>query len=214
MLTLTPANHYNGVVTLSCGTLPAYTTCTFNPPTVTMDGHTPVTVQLTITTTSVSASAEVLADVNPRHGSAILMASLGGIGLFGMVFAAGSKKRNHYSAVLLALLAVSMTMAAVGCGKEGSTPASAATTTTVVSSQSPAAAGTAVAFNATVSASSGTPDGTLTFMDGTTQIGTGTLVSGKASFQTTSLTTGSSSITASYAGNSSFNASTSSARCR
>ena len=139
------------------------------------------------------------------------MASLGGIGLFGMVFAAGSKKRNHYSAVLLALLAVSMTMAAVGCGKEGSTPASAATTTTVVSSQSPAAAGTAVAFNATVSASSGTPDGTLTFMDGTTQIGTGTLVSGKASFQTTSLTTGTHSITVSYAGNSSFNASTSSA---
>jgi Bacterial Ig-like domain (group 3)/FG-GAP-like repeat len=221
MLTLTPANHYNGVVTLSCGTLPAYTTCTFNPPTVTMDGHTPVTVQLTITTTSVSASAEVPADVNPHHGSAILMASLSGLGLCGIVFAAGSKKRNRYSAVLLALLAVSMTMGAVGCGKDcedspsackaTSTPAAAATTTTVASSQNPVVAGTAVAFNAAVSASSGTPIGTLTFLDGTTQLGTGTLVSGKASFQTTSLTAGTHSITVSYAGNSSFKASTSSA---
>jgi hypothetical protein len=217
-LTLTPANHYNGVVTLSCGTLPAYTTCTFNPPTVTMDGHTPVTVQLTITTTSVSASAEVPADVNPRHGSMILMASLSGLGLFGMVFAAGSKKRNHYSAVLLALLAVSMTMASVGCGKDcDDSPtacqatSAAATTTTVASSQNPVVAGTAVAFNATVAASSGTPDGTLTFMDGTTKLGTGTLASGKASFQTSSLTAGTHSITVSYAGNTSFKPSTSSA---
>jgi hypothetical protein len=217
-LTLTPANHYNGVVTLSCGTLPAYTTCTFNPPTVTMDGHTPVTVQLTITTTSVSASAEVPADVNPHHGSTVLMASLSGLGLFGMVFAAGSKKRNHYSAVLLALVAVSMTMASVGCGKDcddsptacASTSA-AATTTTVASSQNPVVAGTAVAFNAAVSAPSGTPDGTLTFMDGTTKLGTGTLASGKASFQTSSLTAGTHSITVSYAGNSSFKSSTSSA---
>jgi hypothetical protein len=48
-------------------------------------------------------------------------------------------------------------------------------------------------------------------MDGTTQLGTGTLASGKASFQTTSLTAGTHSITVSYAGNSSFKASTSSA---
>jgi hypothetical protein len=48
-----------------------------------------------------------------------------------------------------------------------------------------------------------------TFMDGTTQLGTGTLASGNASFQTSSLTAGTHSITAIYAGSSTFKPSTS-----
>jgi Bacterial Ig-like domain (group 3)/FG-GAP-like repeat len=217
-LTLTPANHYNGVVTLSCGTLPAYTTCTFSPASIAMDGHTPVSVQLTITTTAVSASAEVPAGISPQRGSSWLLATMSGMGVFGMVFGGSFKKRNRCTALLLAIMAVSMTL--VGCGgSDGShqttttqtTPTAETTTTAVNSSQNPVIAGQAVSFNATVSATSGKPSGTVTFMDGTTQLGTGTLASGTASFQTSSLSAGTHNITASYAGSSSFKPSTSQA---
>jgi len=213
-LTLTPANHYNGVVTLSCGTLPAYSTCTFSPASITMDGHTPVSVQLTITTTAVSASAEVPAGINGPHSSSWLLASMSGVGVFGMVFGGSFKKRSRFSALLLVIVALSMTVSLVGCGNDDShqttttkpatTPTAEATTTAVASSQNPVIAGQAVSFNATVSASSGMPSGTVTFMDGTMQLGTGSLASGKASFQTSSLSAGTHTITASYAGSSGF----------
>src|SRR5262249_15373847 len=84
--------------------------------------------------------------------------------------------------------------------------------TTVMSSLNPSTFGQAVTFTATVSAAtqgSGTPTGTVTFLDGTTTLGAATLNAGSASFTTSMLTGGSHNITASYAGDSNFNASTS-----
>lgn len=72
-------------------------------------------------------------------------------------------------------------------------------TTTLVSSQNPSAFGQAVTFTATVTGAS--PTGTVTFKDGTATLGTGTLNgAGQAIFTTTSLTVGSHTITAAYAG--------------
>jgi hypothetical protein len=88
------------------------------------------------------------------------------------------------------------------------------TTTSVSTSVNPSASGQSVNFTATVAASapgSGTPTGTVTFLDGGTSIGSGTLSGGSASFSTSALAVGTHSITASYAGSSSFNSSTSSA---
>jgi hypothetical protein len=88
--------------------------------------------------------------------------------------------------------------------------ATAPTTTTVSSSANPSTVGQSVTFTATVSSSGGTPSGAVNFLDGATQIGSGTLNgSGQATFATASLAQGSHSITASYAGNSSFAASVS-----
>jgi hypothetical protein len=56
----------------------------------------------------------------------------------------------------------------------------------------------------------GTPTGTVNFLDGTTALGSGTLSGGQATFTTSSLTTGSHSITANYAGDTNFVTSTSS----
>jgi hypothetical protein len=83
------------------------------------------------------------------------------------------------------------------------------TQTTLVSSLNPSSYGQAVTFTATVTATSGTPTGTVTFADNGTAIGTGTLSGGVASFTTSTLATGSHAITASYAGNATFAASTS-----
>src|SRR5579871_6118266 len=87
------------------------------------------------------------------------------------------------------------------------------TTTVVVSSTNPSGLGQSTTFTATIS-SSGNPTGVVTFSDGGTSIGQGTLsTSGgttSASFTTSTLTMGNHTITASYAGDANFAASTSS----
>ncbi|WP_260704036.1 beta strand repeat-containing protein [Edaphobacter flagellatus] len=92
--------------------------------------------------------------------------------------------------------------------------ASIATTTTLSASPTSTVTGTSIALAATVTAASGSaiPSGTVTFFDGTTTLGTGTLDgTGKGTFSTSSLVAGSHSITAKYAGTTTFGASTSTA---
>jgi hypothetical protein len=81
--------------------------------------------------------------------------------------------------------------------------------TALASSPNPSSAGQAITFTATVTPSSAT--GTVTFMEGSTTLGSATLSGGVATVSTSSLASGSHSITAAYAGNSSFAASTSAA---
>jgi hypothetical protein len=87
-----------------------------------------------------------------------------------------------------------------------------ATTTTVniTASANPSGYGELVIFNVTVSAVTGTPAGTVTFLDGTSPIGSATLDSnGSAAFSETTLTSGLHQITAQYGGDSTFAPSTS-----
>ena len=89
---------------------------------------------------------------------------------------------------------------------------STTTTTAVASSANPSVVGQSVTFTATVVASSpglGIPTGNVTFMDGTSILGTAALSGGTAIFTTPSLALNAHSITAVYAGNSSFARSTS-----
>jgi hypothetical protein len=83
------------------------------------------------------------------------------------------------------------------------------TTTTLAVSPSPAAYGDAETLTATVTSTSGTPDGTVTFADGGVTIGSGTL-SGTASLTVAApgLAAGSHSLTATYSGTSMYAAST------
>ena len=85
----------------------------------------------------------------------------------------------------------------------------AATTTAVTSSVNPAQFYQGVAFTATVTSAGGTPTGTVTFFDGTTQLGVATLSAGKASLKPITLQLGSRSITATYSGTAGFASSTS-----
>jgi hypothetical protein len=88
----------------------------------------------------------------------------------------------------------------------------APTSTTVISSLNPATHGAAVTFTATVKPStSGTPTGSATFKNGTVIMATIALTSGKAAFTTSTLTTGSHSITVTYNGSTNYNPSTSAA---
>lgn len=91
----------------------------------------------------------------------------------------------------------------------------AATKTVVTSSSKPSVYGQSVTFTATVTITkpgSGTPTGTVTFMDGSTTLGPGTLNgAGQATYTTSSLAVGSHTITAVYGGSTDFTSSTSAA---
>ena len=116
--------------------------------------------------------------------------------------------------IRVAVVGLGASLALAGCGgsSSGTTPAApGATTVKLVSDFVSPPVGTSVLLTATLSASSGTPSGTVTFYDGTTLLGTATVSAGVATLTTTSLPTGSNSVTAVYAGTSTFAASTSSA---
>ena len=82
------------------------------------------------------------------------------------------------------------------------------TATALKSSQNPTLLEESVTFTATVSATSGTPAGTITFYDGTIQLGSETLNSGgEAAYSTSTLAAGTHKIKAAYAGDSQFKAS-------
>jgi predicted pyridoxine 5'-phosphate oxidase superfamily flavin-nucleotide-binding protein len=85
-----------------------------------------------------------------------------------------------------------------------------ATTTTVAASVNPAIVGQTITFTGAVQANapgSGSPTGTVTFMDITTVLGTATLSVGKATFTTSALAVATHAITASYAGDNNFTSS-------
>jgi hypothetical protein len=86
------------------------------------------------------------------------------------------------------------------------TPAPAATTTTLKALQSVSVFNEPANFTATVSSSFGTPPNgeSVYFTNGSTQLGSAPLSSGTASFTTTALPVGADSVTASYAGDTSF----------
>jgi Bacterial Ig-like domain (group 3)/MBG domain (YGX type)/PQQ enzyme repeat len=92
----------------------------------------------------------------------------------------------------------------------GALTVTAAATTTTLSAPGSAAYGTSVTLAATVTSSSGTPAGAVTFYSGSSPLGTGTLNgSGVASLSTTTLAAGSDPVTASYAALGNFAGSTS-----
>jgi Bacterial Ig-like domain (group 3)/FG-GAP-like repeat len=90
----------------------------------------------------------------------------------------------------------------------------ASTSAALTSSQNPSTFGQSVTFTVTVSSqTAGTPTGTATFFDGNTQLGAPIVLNGSAASQytTSSLSTGSHSITAQYSGDSNYATCTSTA---
>ncbi len=97
-------------------------------------------------------------------------------------------------------------------GGDSSTPDSPSaqdTTARLTASPAQATAGQAVTLSASVTASSGTPDGTVSFLDGSTSLGTAPLAKGTATVTTSSLSAGVHTLTVQYQGSSTYNASVS-----
>jgi len=84
----------------------------------------------------------------------------------------------------------------------------AGSSTAVTTSSEPSTYGQSVTFTATVSTSSGTPDGTVTFKNGSSVLGTAALAGGQASLAISTLNGGTHTINAVYSGNSEYGSST------
>lgn len=145
-LTITPQGGLTGNLTLSCGTLPARATCTFNPVSVTL-ATAAVQDVLTIGTGSLTASVTT-PQFFDRGPNAVLQAGMMAIpaALLGL-FAFSRRSRRKLMGVSLCVVLLLTTLAALsGCGA-GSPSASNATP-----------AGT---YNVTVTLTSGTTSQTV-----------------------------------------------------
>jgi hypothetical protein len=87
----------------------------------------------------------------------------------------------------------------------------AASTITLASSANPSSSGQPISFTATVSASAGTPTGTVAINIGPTITGTVNLNNGQGTFSTSGLMTGTYSVTAIYSGDTNYTSVTSTA---
>jgi hypothetical protein len=122
-MALTGNNGYNGTVTFSCSGLPAHAACSFAPSSIVASGAAQ-SVAITITTTAATASLTQPALPNSKPAAPSLWASLGGLGIFGLVLAAEGKKRSRRNmAIVLGILLLVMTFALVGCGTGSSSSA-------------------------------------------------------------------------------------------
>ena len=119
-LALTGLNGYTGTVSFACSGLPAHAACSFAPSSIVASGATQ-SVAVTVTTTAATASLTQPALPNSKPAAPSLWASLGGLGIFGLVLAAETKKRNRRNmAIVLGILLLVMTFALVGCGTSSS----------------------------------------------------------------------------------------------
>jgi hypothetical protein len=117
VITLKPSNGYDGTVTINCPSgLPPGVSC--NNPSI---GPGATQATLTVKTSGPSAALTAAPDGNPHQGASTLWASLGGLGLVGMILAGDWKKRNRRGmGIMLTILAVAMILALVGCGGSSS----------------------------------------------------------------------------------------------
>ena len=115
-LGVTGINGYTGTVTFACSGLPAHSSCSFSPASIVASGASQPDT-LTITTAAAVASLSRPALPNSKPSAPTFWASLGGLGIFGLVLAAEGKKRNRRQmAIVIGILLVVMTLVLVGCG--------------------------------------------------------------------------------------------------
>jgi hypothetical protein len=209
---------YNGNATL------ATSTSAVAAETVNLDGSTTIVTSSanpSVVGQSVSLTAIVSADAPGRGTPSGSVTFLDGTSTLGTATLSGGKATLKTSALPLGTDAITVQYASDGHFLSSSSSVlnqvvnQDATTTALSSSKNPSVYGQSVTFQATVKAAapgSGTPTGTVTFLDDGNPIGTAALNSrGVATFATSSLATGSQSITAIYGADANFRTSRSAA---
>ncbi len=147
-LTLTPTGGYTGTITMSCTTMLADVSCTFNPATYTADGSNTVLTG-TVTISSTSAAAMLV----PRPGVPVLLASIAWLLPFALI-ACWRRKWAITAATPVFMLGLLLACAAclTACGGGGSsgrtTPVTG--TVTVLASGSSGDVSQSITLNVTI----------------------------------------------------------------
>ncbi|HET9791033.1 MAG TPA: Ig-like domain repeat protein [Candidatus Angelobacter sp.] len=117
-ITTTSVNGFAGSVNFSCGTLPALTTCTFNPAIVSVSASSPtLNVVLTVKTTGPHAA---LFAPRSRHSVHAMLWSLSPFTL-GIIFIIGRKRNLRRTEMLRGLLVLALVAGLASCGGGGGT---------------------------------------------------------------------------------------------
>ncbi len=127
VISVTPSNGYNGTVAFTCpGTLPTKVTCSFSPTSVSPSNGTYATTTLTLVTTAATASLALPVRPGSKSAAPMILASLGGFGVFGLVMAGVGSKRNRRHLAMLGIVLFATMFTFVGCGgsssKSGTNP--------------------------------------------------------------------------------------------
>jgi sugar lactone lactonase YvrE len=142
--TVTPGGGFNSAVSFSCSGLPALSTCTFTPASVTPNGN-PVTVTLAVKTTGPSTALQAPALPGQKSQPLFAFWTLGGpLGMMGLILAgtSGKNKRGWSgrppAVALLGAVLLVVLLTVLGCGGGNSTPPQtpAGTSTVVVTAAS------------------------------------------------------------------------------
>lgn len=122
---------FNQTVAFSCSGAPAQSTCSVSPTSVTLNGSTSASVNVTVTTAG--TSAKLYPAFTPRSGGRLAVSvgfsGLPGLALVGICGGWSRKRRGHRLLAILCLLSVGISMSACGGssnngnGNSGGTPA-------------------------------------------------------------------------------------------
>lgn len=190
------ANHFGSTGTGSFTITPAPSTTSVTAPTITYAANGAITVTVTSAPGTVPGNVTLTVD----GGAPLTQALSGGSTTFTV---ASPNAGDHALVAAFSAQGNFAASSATGNLHVNQSP----TATTLTSTPSAQAAGQTVTLTATVVAvapGSGVPNGTVTFMDGTTTLGTAPVNAGVAVFTTTSLAIGPHSITAAYSGSSNY----------
>ena len=114
-ISITPQGGFNGTISFACSGLPAKSSCSFNPPTLTPSGSDTSTTLTIATTGQTTASAHT---VNVQT-----MAALTGIGFLGIVFlGVPTRRRRSLRLAGMMFLGLTLAFAIVSCGGHKTTP--------------------------------------------------------------------------------------------
>jgi len=94
-ITITPIGGYTGTIDFSCGTLPAHVSCTFAPPTLTLNGAGPFTDTLTVSTNATATAQLRIPGESGRFDSLALAALLWLPGSIAAMFGLKRRKTKH-----------------------------------------------------------------------------------------------------------------------
>lgn len=223
-ITLTPAAGSTGTTSASitCSALPPGVTCTPNPLMISATGTTPASLPLTVAVAAPAASnatAMVLpaertiysagvVSITGRKGWWVLSAGTGLAAIILLLLPGRKRLRAALGLGLVCLASFTLGCNNYGGGGGGGGPV-ATTTHMTVTSATKGGTGTMFTFTATVTG--GTPTGQVQLLDGGVATGAAVTVSGGTAMLTTAAlsTVGTHSITASYAGNAAYTASSS-----
>ncbi|HKV92064.1 MAG TPA: Ig-like domain repeat protein [Candidatus Angelobacter sp.] len=114
-ISITPQGGFNGTISFACSGLPAASSCSFNPATLTPSGS------ATSTTLTIATTARTTASARTVNGTT--MAALTGIGFLGIVFlGVPTRRRRSLHLAGMLLLAFGMAMGIASCGGSSQPP--------------------------------------------------------------------------------------------